>query len=142
MSINTITVFEKTISKTNDWLNAIMDELDWADQAKAYKALRNVLHALRDCLTVEEATDLAAQLPMLIRGFYFEGWNPTGKPVRHQTHDGFIDQVNSSFSEDDFIEAEDITRAVFEVLRNKISDGEIKDVIGCMPKQLRELWEG
>jgi uncharacterized protein (DUF2267 family) len=31
-----------------------------------------VLHALRDRLTVEEASDLAAQLPMLIRGLYYE----------------------------------------------------------------------
>ena len=142
MTVKTINVFEKTIVKTNEWLNEIMDQLDWADPNKAYKALRNVLHALRDCLTVEEATDLAAQLPMLIRGLYFEGWTPTGKPIKHQTHDTFVDRVNSGFTEDDFVESEDITRAVFEVLRNHVSSGEITDVIGCLPKELRELWEG
>ena len=142
MTVKTINVFEKTTRKTNDWLNEIMDQLDWADPHKAYKALRVVLHTLRDCLTVEEAADLAAQLPMLIRGLYYEGWTPAGKPIKHQTHDGFIERVNQSFTEDDFVESEDITRAVFEVLRNHVSPGEIQDVIGCLPKGLRELWEG
>ena len=45
--------------------------------------MRATLHALRDRLTVEEAAQFAAQLPMLIRGFYYEGWNPTDKPVRY-----------------------------------------------------------
>ncbi|HEY7713558.1 MAG TPA: DUF2267 domain-containing protein, partial [Candidatus Binatia bacterium] len=61
-------VFEGTLQKTQIWLNDIMTELDWHDQPhKAYLALRTVLHALRDRLTVEEAVQLGAQLPMLVR---------------------------------------------------------------------------
>jgi uncharacterized protein (DUF2267 family) len=49
---------------------------------QSYSALRAVLHALRDRLTVAETAHLSAQLPMLIRGIYFKGWDPTKVPVR------------------------------------------------------------
>ena len=68
-------VFDTTIQKTQVWLNDLMSELDWEDKPhKAYMALRTVLHALRDRLMVVVAVQLGAQLPMLIRGFYYEGW--------------------------------------------------------------------
>jgi len=56
----------------------------------AYVALRATLHALRDRLPVEETAELAAQLPMLVRGVYYEGWDPTGKPVRERSLEGFL----------------------------------------------------
>ena len=76
-------VFDTTTQKTQVWLNDLMSQLDWEDKPqKAYMALRTVLHALRDRLMVEEAVQLGAQLPMLIRGFYYDGWTPQGKAAQ------------------------------------------------------------
>ena len=63
--------FDSTLQTTNIWLNEIQEHLGWGeDHQRAYHALRAVLHALRDRLPVDHAAALAAQLPMLIRGFY------------------------------------------------------------------------
>ena len=54
---------------------------------------RPVLHTLRDRLTVEEAAHLSAQLPLLIRVIYFEGWHPAHKPTKERFKEQFLDQI-------------------------------------------------
>jgi uncharacterized protein (DUF2267 family) len=144
MTKTTLPVFQQTLQKSEEWLDAIMTLLDWQDQQQAYKALRAVLHTLRDRLTVEEATDLAAQLPMLLRGLYFDGWNPSGKPVRIKTVDEFVDKVNTNFPATeyaDYNDPEEITRAVLKVIASHVSKGEINDIVASLPDPLRELWD-
>jgi hypothetical protein len=85
MSATGLEVFDTTLQKTNRWLNEAMGLLDTKDKQTAYLAFRSALHALRDRMTVEEVAQLAAQLPMLMRGFYYEGWDPTGKPLKLRT---------------------------------------------------------
>lgn len=59
MSATGLPVFDDTVQKTNIWLNEVMDELG-PDRQRAYRALRAVLHTLRDRLTTEEAAHLSA----------------------------------------------------------------------------------
>ena len=134
-------VFEGTLQKTQVWLNDLMFELDWEDRPqKAYLALRTVLHALRDRLTVEEAVQLGAQLPMLVRGFYFEGWTLKGKPHKERHKEDFLAHVKEAFKDNVTVNPQQVVRAVFKVLAKHTSAGEIEDVKHILPKALRELW--
>lgn len=134
-------VFDGTLQKTQIWLNELMTELDWHEQPhKAYLALRTVLHALRDRLTVEEALQLGAQLPMLVRGFYFEGWTLRDKPHKERHKEDFLAHIKDAFKADVAVRPESIARAVFKVLSRHTSKGEIDDVKNILPKALLELW--
>jgi uncharacterized protein (DUF2267 family) len=134
-------LFDGTLQKTQIWLNDIMAELDWENKPeKAYFALRTVLHALRDRLTVEEAVQLGAQLPMLVRGFYYEGWTLTGKPHKERHKEEFLAHIKDAFKGDVTVRPESIVRAVFRVLELHTSDGEIAEVKNLLPKALHELW--
>lgn len=133
-------LFGKTLEKTHIWLTDLMQELDWQDEHKAYVALRSVLHALRDRLPVAEAAHLAAQLPMLIRGCYYEGWTPGGKPVRERHQEEFLAHIKSAFRNSEGVDAEKVARAVLKVLAKRISDGEVGDVKNILPEELRRLW--
>jgi uncharacterized protein (DUF2267 family) len=138
---NTREIFENTMQKTQIWLKDLMQDLDWEDRPhKAYLALRTVLHALRDRLPVEEAVQLGAQLPMLVRGFYYEGWTPKNKPHKERHKEQFLDHMRDAFRNDVTVNPQQVVRAVFRVLQRHTSSGEINDVKHVMPKSLQELW--
>jgi uncharacterized protein (DUF2267 family) len=134
-------IFDTSLQKTQVWLNEVMSELDWSDEPhRAYLALRTVLHALRDRLTVEEAVQLGAQFPMLIRGLYYEGWTLKGKPHKERHEEDFLDHVKKAFKDNAAVDAGEVVRAVFRVIVRHTSPGEIEDVKHMMPKPLQELW--
>jgi uncharacterized protein (DUF2267 family) len=140
MSATGIAAFDSTVQTTNIWLNDLLDRLGWRDRPRAYQALRVVLHALRDRLSVEQAAALGAQLPMLVRGFYYEGWHPHGKPVKVRHKEEFLDHIAAEFREDFDADAEDVTRAVCQVVAKHVSGGEIAHVKSSLPAELRSLW--
>ena|SRR5437870_3087492 len=140
MKTNVNRIFNKTLEKTHIWLRDLMKELDWEDEHKAYSALRVVLQTLRDRLTIEETAQLGAQLPMLVRGFYFEGWDPSGKPVKERHQTDFLARIGSHFKDDELAIPEKIARAVFKVLARHITEGEIRDIQRVIPGELRMLW--
>ena len=140
MSVSTIHGLEHTVHLTNEWLKQLTERLDWADNQRSYRLLRSALQALRDWLDVNEAAHLGAQLPMLVRGIYYEGWHPAKTPVKERSKDAFIARVEKQFRSDPMDDPQEAVRAVFWLLDTRISDGEIDDVRHALPKQLRELW--
>jgi uncharacterized protein (DUF2267 family) len=140
MSMTGVESFDATLQKTHIWLNELMDELHCDDRYKAYAALRATLHALRDRLSVEEAAHLGAQLPMLIRGFYYEGWTPAGKPDKERRKEEFLAPIRAHFRNDPDLDPARVARAVFSVLSRRVTEGEITDVKHMLPKDLLELW--
>src|SRR6266508_5675169 len=140
MSVTGLDVFDRMLQKTNDWLDELMQVLAWSDRHETYLALRATLHALRDRLTVEEVAQLGAQLPMLIRGFYYEGWDPTGKPSKIRQREQFLSRIGQQFKGDNSVDPEQVARAVFTVLAKRVSEGEIEDVKQVLPEEIRDLW--
>jgi len=136
-----IRAFDSTIHTTNVWLNDLMDRLGWEDKQRAYQALRVVLHALRDHLTVDQAASLGAQLPMMIRGFYYEGWHPAGKPLRDRKLGDFLLLVAAELTDGGLgTDPEEVVRAVFQVMAKHVTPGEINQVRFCLPGEFRTLW--
>jgi uncharacterized protein (DUF2267 family) len=133
-------VFDTTVQRANSWLKDLMRIMEWQDRHRAYVALRATLHALRDRLTVDEVAQLGAQLPMLVRGFYYEGWDPSHKPERIRHREDFLVEIDQQFAHDAPVDAEEIARGVFQLLESRISEGEIEDIRSVLPAELRELW--
>ena len=139
MSATGLKVFASTLQATNIWLDDIMQELGWSDRHKAYQALRAVLHTLRDRLTVDETAQLSAQLPLLIRGIYFEGWHPHDKPRKERHWEEFVAHVSEAFTFETQTHPTDITRAVLAVLSRHIATGEVESLRRVLPQEIRDL---
>lgn len=128
------------VHKAHEWIAEVRDALAVPDRQRGYQALRATLHALRDRLGVDEAAHLGAQLPLVVRGMYYEGWRPAGKPEKHRTRDAFLEDLRSEVPGMLASEAEIVARAVFGVLAGHVSPGEIEDVRRVLPAPIRELW--
>lgn len=138
MSATGLAVFDETVQKANTWLNEISQILG-SDRRRAYQALRAVLHCLRDRLTIDEAAQLGDQLPMLVRGMYYEARHPAGKPEKIGSREEFLVRVATHLANAP-IEPADAVRAVLQVLEQHVSPGEIHDVIQELPQDIRVFW--
>jgi len=139
MSNTRVTVLDHTIEETNVWLKGVEEELELDDRHQAYNALRAVLHALRDRIPPEVAVKLGAQLPMLVRGIYYEGWHPATTPTKERHIEDFAQHVLSQLPPTFPVEATAVVRGVFEVLWEKLDPGEFEKVMNHLPASLRAM---
>ncbi len=141
MTDKVMSVFNKSLQSTEELLKLIEDDLKLTDRQHAYHALRSVLMSLRDRLTVDEATDLGAQLPLLVRGIYYEGWRPPATPQKWK-RDEFLEVVRERYALDLHNTPEAITRAVWKALNAQVTEGELNQVLTNLPKDLARFLEG
>jgi uncharacterized protein (DUF2267 family) len=132
-----VTVIERTVQQTNTWLAELAVELE-GGRHEGYRALRAVLHALRDRVNVDEAAQLGAQLPELIRGIYYAEWDPSRTPQRGGAKP-FLDRVAREAGLAGDTEAEFAVHAVMRTLERHVSAGEIADVVAQLPPDLRAV---
>jgi uncharacterized protein (DUF2267 family) len=137
-----VDLIDKTVEKTNIWLKELAAELGGDDRQAAYRVLRAHLHAIRDRLMVNEAAQLAAQLPELIRGIYYEGWVPARTPVNYRTVDDFLERVAKEAQLPGETQASYACQAAARVLRRHVSQGEIDDVVSVFPEEMRPVLAG
>jgi uncharacterized protein (DUF2267 family) len=131
---------ERTVQLTHVWINDLNDRLGLNDKSRSYRLLKAVLHALRDWLKVDESANFAAQLPGLLRGAYYEQWRPATTPVTKRGRQEFLDRVDRDFKRDPLSSTAECVTAVFQLLSDKITPGEIADVRQALPAEIRELW--
>ena len=139
MSYTGLSEFDNAVQKANIWLKDLMERMRWQDRHRAYSALRVVLHALRDHLPADEVVALGAQMPMLVRGFYYEGWKPVDKQLKERKKEAFLSHISEAFRDPD-MDPEQVVPAVFQVLTDHMTRGEIEGVKHCLPKDFRSLW--
>jgi uncharacterized protein (DUF2267 family) len=134
-------IIEHSVEKAHVWLKELAEEFGDEDRQYAYRALRAVLHTLRDRLTVDVAAKLAAQLPTLIRGIYYEDWDPSRTPLPIHDVEAFLDHVVKEGSMAGETEASVAVTAVARVLRKHVTSGEIDGVLAVLPDKLKILIE-
>jgi len=140
MSDAHLPVLDHGLQQINLWLKKLEVDHHLGGRRQAYSALRAVLHALRDRLTVEQAVHLGAQLPVIVRGLYYEGWHPAGKPTGERQVEAFVARVAAELPPKFPRDALGVTRAVFDLLWQELDPGEIAKVIDTLPVPLRSLW--
>jgi uncharacterized protein (DUF2267 family) len=142
MSATGLAVFDKTLQETNLWLKALMARLGTNGREEAYAILKATLHAVRDRIGPENAVHLGAQLPILLRGVYYEGWRITGTQSKERHKLQFLQHAHREMPGILGSDTELAVRAVFGVMWDRLDQGEIAKLVKIFPKDLRDLWAG
>ncbi|HXG80507.1 MAG TPA: DUF2267 domain-containing protein [Sphingomicrobium sp.] len=140
MSANGLEVFDKTLETTHVWLNEIMKDLG-PDRQVAWKVLSVVLRKLRDRLPIGLAAHLGAQLPILIRGVYYDQFEPGKLPTECDSREEFVAEVAEWLSDIRPVDPDEAVRSVFKVLSHHVDPGQIAKVREALPRSLRQSWE-
>ena len=136
-------VFDRTLQVTHAWLDDVAAHLG-ADPAAgrqdAWNALGAVLRVLRDRVPVGLAAHLGEQLPLLVRGLYYEGWRPTEPPDRFRTLDGFHEAVGAMLEGTRPLDPREAADAVFRVLAHRLDPGQVTKLVDVLPEPVRDRW--
>lgn len=133
---------DRSMETTNVWLKELSSRLGNGDRQYAYRVLRGFMHTLRDRMPIEESAQLAAQLPHLIRGVYYEGWRPSATPASYHGAREFLDRLAADAALSGDTEASFAAIACFEQMSAHVSSGEMEDVLAVLPAEIREMLEG
>ena len=131
-------VIDRTVAKTYEWLHQVAERDDLEDLNRAYHVLRAVLHALRDRVEPNVAAHVAAQLPLLVRGIFYEGWDPAKTPIRMSLTE-FLARVEKEAGLKGTSEAEEAARAVMTVCWAELGEGTMGHLISVLPSDFAVL---
>jgi len=136
---HSISAFNNALNKANEWLKELKEIGEFESEEQAYISLRSVLHALRERLVPDEAVQFGAEMPMLVRGFYFEGYDLSHAKPRRDNESFFNSIAREMRKVSMKVSPKHAAQAVLILLENKISAGEFSDVVQSLPKKLRKI---
>jgi uncharacterized protein (DUF2267 family) len=139
MSATGLEVFDRTLQTTNTWLGQIMETLG-PDRQIAWHALGAVLRTVRDRIPLGLAAHLGAQLPLLVRGAYYDQWRPREQPENWRSLDDFLAKISAELSNLRPVDPRDAARCVFQVLNHYVDPGQVENVRAALPEEVRRLW--
>lgn len=140
MSSQGLEAIDHTVQLTHEWINDLSGRLDWTSKRDTLSLMRATLREIRDHLGHEEVAQLAAQLPMLIRGMYYEGWIPARTPVRDRNADHFLQAIAVQAGDAAGYRGKEDIAAVLHFLSARLSAGEVRDIKAGLPKSICALW--
>jgi len=137
-----IKTFKTTLDHTELFIKKMMETKEFRTPNHAFVVLRATMKALRDRIGPGEALHLGGQLPALLRGYYFEGFdmaNLSNPKIKSKGTNEFFGQVRDYLDAYDFMELERVVPIALNVLLDGIDDGEADQVVNQLPKDLQDL---
>jgi uncharacterized protein (DUF2267 family) len=139
MATTGLEVFDKTLHTTNLWLDEICAEIG-PDKHLAWHVLGAVLRSIRDELLIGQSAHLAAQLPLLVRGAFFDQYRPAAQPVAERSQEDFIARIREELAGCRPVRPDLAASAVMRTLNRHITEGQVKKARDALPKGIRALW--
>jgi uncharacterized protein (DUF2267 family) len=141
VSRKSVPAIETARAEAYRWMDDICDALGTVDRGYGLAALRAVLHALRDRLTLEQSAHFSGHLPVLFGGIYFENWNPNARTTRDRTVGEFAERVRRSLGGASAHDGLRIVAAVFGVFERNLAGDDCTHFAHTQASEFSRDWE-
>jgi uncharacterized protein (DUF2267 family) len=132
-------VFDKTLQTTNLWLDDLCETVG-PDRRVAWRVLGAVLRTLRDRLPPGLGAHLGAELPLLVRGAYYDQYQPARLPLRIRDPDAFLQRAKEELGDIRPVDPRVAVGAVLALLDDHLPAQQCLKLRHALPGSLRELW--
>jgi uncharacterized protein (DUF2267 family) len=139
MSATGLEVFDKSLQTTNTWLSEIMQQLG-VERHVAWHVLGTVLRVVRDRVPIGLTAHLGAQLPLIVRGTYYDQWQPGQEPKKWRTVEEFLELVMLGLRDTEPVGPAEAAEAVFQVLNHYVDPNQVAKVKESLPSEVRDIW--
>jgi uncharacterized protein (DUF2267 family) len=140
MSATGLEVFDKTLQTTHIWLDELKAEIG-PDRQVAWHVLGAVLRAVRDRIPLELAVHLGSQLPLLVRGAYYDRWHAPGRmDDKPRSLGAFLEPIAEELAHTRPVDPSNATQAVFRILSRHVTPGQIDKVRQSLPREVQAIW--
>jgi uncharacterized protein (DUF2267 family) len=138
MSEKGLEIIERNVHLIHSWIDDIDYQLNWGDHHKSFRLLRAWLHALRDSIPLSEVAHVSAQLPLIVRGLFFEQWRAVAD---HHRMDGeeFLRRLDGDVYPDQIEDTARAAASVFLVFKSRVGEHETDKLLHVLPRSVREL---
>lgn len=128
--------FDRNVHTSYEWLDYVAARID-GERRDAYHAMHAVLGALRDRMPVDAAVALASQMPLLVRGVFYDGYEPMRRPHRARAPQDFVAAVTAALAPAPRIDPQQAIDAVLAVLETHLERSVFDGLASVLPADLR-----
>lgn len=130
-------IYDHAVHRANVWLADVTAALGTNDRHYGRRMLRVWLQTLRDRLTVDSAAKFGQQLPELLRGTFYDGWEPRRVPSKYDAEEYIV-----RFATEALIPTSDVpsvASAITQVIADHMSPGQVSEALAELPKEIRAI---
>ena len=132
----------------DEFVKKVMEQLGIQDKAVAERGIQIIFSILSHRLLEDEASDVADQLPHdLKRVWNNDVWitnffKLSGKRLKYRHRIELLSLVENEILRENLpLHAENLTKAVFHILKEQITPGEAEDISAQLPDEVRDFFK-
>lgn len=139
--------FDKFAHEAHEYVNRLAEDLGHPEEKeRVLMVWRAVMHTVRDRIHMGESLQVMDPLPMIFKGIYVQNWKFHEKPpLDYDTIEEMKNQVKAvqeQYGEQEFPwkkSTEEIISITIDSLKRYLSDEQLNQLKGQMPKEVQEL---
>lgn len=133
-----VEALDRSLLQTQQWVAAVDARMNARHPRLSMTVLQSTLQALREQLDPAQAARFADQLPLPLKGAFFEGWRP-GAMHPAADREAFLARIEATSFRRIGLSLERAVKAALEVIAGQLPAADVAVIVAALPEDLTTL---